>query len=155
MVQRWGQLEEQENDVENLPVKLTTTGQPDVLLQNKDLAMLVKSAECDPYTHVTIQPVEVIAPEDFEDNQAYRTKKVSGKAIYLKDKSLDVLCYPELYPTGTNGMYSDRLENVKPALFLKHRFHHKDSRFRKNIQYLLQNLADTMIDQLNKACTQL
>lgn len=98
--------------------------------------MLKHNDECDPYTHVTVQPVAVLEPEEFDEFEAFRTMKVTAKPLYLKYEKLDLYCYPELYPTGCGGTYSEREVIVKPPKFLKQRFHYRDPRFRRNIQYL-------------------
>ena len=63
--------------------------------------------------------------------------KVSGLSENIFNSDLDLKTYPELFPTGVNGM-RDALRTVKIGTsdFIKSRLLNKHSKFRLNINYL-------------------
>lgn len=59
------------------------------------------------YVHVTINSVGEQRPNE-EPSTIYQLKNVAGKPIDNREKDLDVLCYPDLYPDGQDGMRTFR-----------------------------------------------
>jgi len=58
----------------------------------------------------------------------YQLNKVTGNSIDMFDNNLDLLAFPELFPTGTNGI-KDILREVKigTSAYIKSRLLNKDS----------------------------
>ena len=87
------------------------------------------------YENFTIQPLNVEYPADAVID--YQLDKVSGQSANIFDTNLDFLTYPELFPTGVNGI-KDTMREVKIGTsdYIKSRLHNKDAKFRLNINYL-------------------
>ena len=64
-------------------------------------------------------------------------------------KTLDLQCFPDIYPYGENGQHSDRSIRLTDFEFIKSRLKSKHSQFRLNQQYLFYLLNDNNIRQLN------
>lgn len=126
---------------ENLPVSLGDFDKNKLLGSETVQSMLKHTSECEPYTEVTVEPIYSNPETALSDTEIYRTMKISSKPLDNKDEQTDVLCYPELYPKGQNGMYKKRQIKITPAMFLKHRFRNTDGRFRRNQQYLFDELG--------------
>lgn len=63
-------------------------------------------------------------------------KRVSAQSIDTRAKDLDLLCYPDLYPDGKDGMRTDRAQPLSFGEFVKCKVMSVHSQFRLNIQYL-------------------
>ena len=67
-------------------------------------------------------------------------------------KHLDLMCFPELFPTGEFGEYHDREVPLTSSEYVKSRLKNKDSRYRKKsgITNLLKNTRhkDKSVKQL-------
>ena len=61
---------------------------------------------------------------------------VKEDALRNKLKHLDILCFPTLFPNGKFGESHDRLIPISVSEFAKSRLLNKDSRFRKDCQYV-------------------
>jgi len=87
------------------------------------------------YENFTIQPLNTEYPADAMID--YQLDKVSGQSANIFDTNLDLLTYPELFPTGVNGI-KDTMREVKIGTsdYIKSRLLNKDSKFRLNINYL-------------------
>jgi len=87
------------------------------------------------YEHFTMQPLSADNPADAIID--YQLNKVTGNNIDMFDNNLDLLAFPDLFPTGTNGI-KDILREVKigSSAYIKSRLLNKDSKFRININYL-------------------
>jgi len=87
------------------------------------------------YEHFTIQPLSAEYPSDAMID--YQMNKVTGQSINIFDTNLDLMAYPELFPTGVNGI-RDSLREVKIGTsdYIKTRLLNKDPKFRLNISYL-------------------
>ena len=79
----------------------------------------------------------------------YQMLKVQDMPIDNRYKTLDLLCFPHLYPFGKNGQHENRPKRLSDSEFIKSRLMSKHSQFRLNIQYLFYLLNDTNIRQLN------
>ena len=53
-----------------------------------------------------------------------------------RQKFLDVMCFPALFPDGQFGKFHPREEKVSPAEYIKYRLWNVDPRFRKDPQYI-------------------
>ena len=61
---------------------------------------------------------------------------VTEDPIRNKQEHLDVMCFPVLFPTGEFGEFHPRKEKLSPSEYIKSRLLNKDSRFRKDPQYV-------------------
>jgi len=74
------------------------------------LQKLDEAAKSFLYEHFTLQPLCPEYPADAIVD--YQMKKVSGQSMDVFDSNLDLMTFPELFPTGRNGM-RDSLREVK------------------------------------------
>jgi len=74
------------------------------------LQKLDEAAKSYLYEHFTLQPFCPEYPADAIVD--YQMKKVSGQSMDVFDNNLDLMTFPELFPTGRNGM-RDSLREVK------------------------------------------
>ena len=70
------------------------------------------------------------------DIEQYRLMSVTEDPIGNKQQHLDVMCFPVLFPTGKFGEFHPREEKLSPSEYIKSRLWNKDSRFRKDAQYV-------------------
>ena len=61
---------------------------------------------------------------------------VKEDALSNKLKHLDMLCFPTLFPSGRFGESHDRSTPISLSEFVKSRLLNRDSRFRKDSQYV-------------------
>ncbi len=54
-----------------------------------------------------------------------------------RQQHLDVMCFPVLFPTGKFGEFHSRDVKLSHSEYIKSRLLNKDSRFRKDAQYVL------------------
>lgn len=66
----------------------------------------------------------------------YQMLKIQDMPIDNRHKTLDLLCFPDLYPYGQNGQHANRQVHVSDSEFVKSRLMSKHSQFRLNIQYI-------------------
>ena len=71
------------------------------------------------------------------DIEQYRLLSVTEDPIRNKQEHLDVMCFPVLFPTGEFGEFHPRKEKLSPSEYIKSRLLNKDSRFRKDPQYVV------------------
>lgn len=113
--------------------KIRISTQPDALL-NK----LTKKEEKDLYDQYTIHPANSINPTSILE--AYQMKRVNGDMICLFEKHLDLLCFPDLFPTGEGGRFSERpFGDLRDADYRVSRLLHKSLTFSMNTQYLFHS----------------
>lgn len=67
-----------------------------------------------------------------------------------REKYLDLLCFPDLYPFGVNEQHETRQVKFYDYEFVKCRFISKHPQYRLNQQYLFYLLNDANIRQLNR-----
>ena len=92
-----------------------------------------------------------VSAEDISSFQAYTIRRLDQKQSSLTDsehfklinvkenaliKHLDVLCFPTLFPSGKFGESHHRSVPISASEFAKSRLLNKDSRFRKDCQYV-------------------
>ena len=70
------------------------------------------------------------------DTDQYKLMDVQEDAISNKLKHLDMLCFPTLFPTGRFGESHPRDNAISVSEFAKSHLLNKDSRFRKDDQYV-------------------
>ena len=67
----------------------------------------------------------------------YQLSSVHGNSIDMFDNEVDVKAYPELFPTGQNGIKDVRRKvKISTSDFIRSRLLHKNPKFRLNINYL-------------------
>ena len=87
------------------------------------------------YENFTVQPLSSEFPADIMLD--YQLDKVHGSNMNIFDTDLDLKAFPELFPTGENGMRDvTRTTNIGTSDFIKSRLLNKHPQFRLNINYL-------------------
>ena len=71
------------------------------------------------------------------DTEQYKVLSVKEDPIDNRQQHLDTLCFPALFPTGKFGEFHPREQKISHSEYIKSRLLNKDSRFRKDPQYLL------------------
>ena len=70
------------------------------------------------------------------DIEQYKVLSVNEDALDNRQKYLDVMCFPVLFPTGQFGEHHPRRVKLSHSEYVKSRLLNKDSRFRKDPQYV-------------------
>ena len=70
------------------------------------------------------------------DIEHFKLLKVKEHPLDNRQKYLDVMYFPTLFPNGRFGEYHDREVKLTSSEFAKSRLLNKDSRYRKNPQYV-------------------
>ena len=70
------------------------------------------------------------------DIEQYKLLSVREDPIDNRQQHLDVMCFPVLFPTGRFGEFHPRQEKLSHSEYIKLRLLNKDSRFRKDAQYV-------------------
>jgi len=87
------------------------------------------------YEHFTIQPLSADYPADAIID--YQLQKVNGLSVDIFDSNLDLMAFPELFPTGCNGIKDTVREGkIGTSDYIKSRLLNKNPKFRLNIPYL-------------------
>ena len=83
------------------------------------------------------------------DIEQYRLMSITEDPINNKQQHLDVMCFPVLFPTGKFGEFHPREEKISPSEYVKSRLWNKDSRFRKDPQYVFYLLWQKEMRELS------
>ena len=83
------------------------------------------------------------------DIEQYKLLSVREDPIDNRQQHLDVMCFPKLYPTGKFGKYHPRDVKISHSEFDKSRLLNKDSRFRKDPQYVFYLLWQKEMRELS------
>ena len=70
------------------------------------------------------------------DIEQYKLLHVTEEPVSNKQQHLDVMCFPVLFPNGRFGEFHPRKEKLTNSEYIKSRLYNKDSRFRKDPQYV-------------------
>lgn len=118
---------------------------------HKQRAMLTQILNDDnsKYENFTIYPLYDKRINDTSTN-LYQMLKIDDKSLDNRIKTLDLQCFPGLYPYGKNGQHEDRKINLTSHEYIKSKLKSADSRFRLNQQYLFYLINDCNIRQLNQ-----
>ena len=73
---------------------------------------------------------------NLSDTEHYKLMNIKEDALSNKLEHLDVLCFPTLFPSGRFGESHDRSTPISLSEYAKSRLLNKDSRFRKDSQYV-------------------
>lgn len=91
------------------------------------------------FNHYTVIDLDKLNT-NHTDIEKYAMKKVIAQPIQDKDRDMDHLCFVDIFPKGTGGMYDERTFRVKPAMFARWIIMNKNPVARRNIQYLFHLL---------------
>ena len=70
------------------------------------------------------------------DTEQYKLLSVKEDPIDNRQQYPDVMCFPSLFPTGKFGEHHPRAVKLSNSEYIKSRLLNKDSRFRKEPQYV-------------------
>ena len=105
--------------------------------QTSTNSMLEKVTDSDvaDFQSYTIRDMNRQAPT-ISDIEQYKLVNVREELIDNRLKYLDVMCFPALFPNGQFGKYHKREVSLSHSEYVKSRLYSKDSRFRKDSQYV-------------------
>ena len=83
------------------------------------------------------------------DFEQYKLLRVTEDPIDNRQQHLDVMCFPVLFPTGRFGKFHPRREKLSHCEYIKSRLLNKDSRFRKDAQYVFYLLWQKEMRELS------
>lgn len=86
------------------------------------------------YENFSIQPLSSEYPQYVAAD--YQMDKIRTNSLSIYDNHLDLKSFPELYPTAENGLRDARSIALAPSDFIKSRLLNKNSKFRRNINYI-------------------
>lgn len=70
----------------------------------------------------------------------YKMHTIQERPLDTQHCHLDVLCFPSLFPTGNYGQFYYQDVKLQFSEYVKSHLFNKDSRFRKNPEYVFCNL---------------
>ena len=70
------------------------------------------------------------------DIEQYKLLSITEDALDSRQKYLDVLCFPHLFPSGAFGQFHLRQVKLSASEYAKFRLLNKDSHFRKEVAYM-------------------
>ena len=113
--------------------------------------MLEKASDKDEYC-AGLQAIRHLDKPVPTANDIDQFKMVNVKEFPLKinQKHLDLMCFPELFPTGEFGEYHDREVPLTSLEYVKSGHKNKDSRYRKKAEYFFY-LHDQKVERELKA----
>ena len=115
---------------------------------NSLLKRLNEAAKSHLYESFSVQPISNEFPADTLID--YQLDKVNGQSSNIFDADLDLKAYPELFPTGENGMKdATRTVNIGTSDFIKSRLLNKHPKFRLNIDYLFHSFQ---VQEISNMC---
>ena len=83
------------------------------------------------------------------DTEQYKVLGVTEDPIDNRQQHLDVMCFPVLFPTGKFGEFHPREKKISHSEYIKSRLLNKDSRFRKDPQYVFYLLWHKELRELS------
>lgn len=100
------------------------------------------------YENFTMQPISTDYPADMMVD--YQLDKVHGNSTDIFDTQLDLMAFPELFPTGRKGMKdATRLVKIGTSGFIKSRLLNRDPKFRLNMSYLFHSFQ---VQEVSNMC---
>ena len=112
------------------------------------LKKLDQAAKSTLYESFTIQPISNEFPADMMID--YQLDKVHSQSVNFFESDLDLKAFPELFPTGENGMRDARRKvKIGTSEYLKSRLLNKNPKFRLNINYLFHSFQ---IQEISYMC---
>ena len=112
--------------------------------------MLVKASKEDvssfqSYTICTLNEKQ----STVSDIEQYKLLSVKEDAFDNRQRFLDVMCFPHLFPSGRFGEFHPREVKISSSEYAKSRLLNKDSRFRNDPQYVFFLLWQKELQQLS------
>ena len=83
------------------------------------------------------------------DTEQYKLLSVKEDSIDNRQQYLDVMCFPSLFPTGKLGEHHPRAVKLSNSEYIKSRLLNRDSRFRKEPQYVFYLLWQKEMRELS------
>ena len=83
------------------------------------------------------------------DVEQYKVLSVREEPIDNRQQHLDVMCFPVLFPSGEFGKFHPREHKLSHSEYIKSRLLNKDSRFRKDPQYVFYLLWQKEMRELS------
>ena len=116
---------------------------------NTTSTMLEKASESEiaGFQSFTIRNLENKLPSE-SDIEQYKVLSVRENPLDNRQRHLDVMCFPVLFPTGEFGEYHPRAK-LSHSEYIKSRLLNKDSRFRKDPQYVFYLLWQKEMRELS------
>ena len=116
-------------------------------LNNKMLEKATK-VDIDAFQSYTVRCIDEKQTTGTDIDQ-YKLLNVTDDPIDNRQKYLDVMCFPTLFPTGNFGAYHARNIPIGHAEYAKSQLLNKDSRFRKDSQYVFYLYWQKELRELN------
>ncbi|KAI5699214.1 hypothetical protein M8J76_012092 [Diaphorina citri] len=109
----------------------------DGLVEDEDARAMITQRDPNDsyYEQFTIQALHGGRQNETSTN-LYQMLRVEEQPIDSRQSDLDLMCFPDLYPYGKNGLCEKRQEPLAAADFVKCKLLSCHSEFRLNIQYL-------------------
>ncbi|CAK1598246.1 unnamed protein product [Parnassius mnemosyne] len=101
------------------------------------------------YEHCTIYPLHDKRINETSTN-IYQMLKINDKPLDNRVTTLDLQCFPDIYPYGINGQHEKRDVKLTDYEYIKARLKSADPRFRLNQQYIFFLLHNSNIRQLGQ-----
>ena len=120
------------------------------VVSNTTCKMLEKATEADVQglQAFTIRKLDTKIVKDSDISQ-YKLLNVREQAIDDRQSHLDLMCFPNLFPTGRFGENHPRLVKLDFSEYVKSRLLNKDSRFRKTSQFVFRLYRSKIKRDLN------
>ncbi|XP_077272806.1 uncharacterized protein LOC143903224 [Temnothorax americanus] len=135
-----------------VPMEETKNNNVDATSNNQREAMLTQildESQDSYYEQYTIYPL--YEKKSCQSATAlYQMLKVQDLPLDNREKSLDLLCFPDLFPFGVNGQRETRQVKLHSHEFIKCCLTSKHSQFRLSPQFLFFLLNDANIRQLSR-----
>ena len=118
-------------------------------VSNVNTTLLEKSTkeDIDGLQAYTIRRMDEVLPTGL-DCDHYKMLTIQDRPLDSWQCHLDVLCFPSLFPTGKFGQYHPRNVKLSFSEYVKSRLLNKDSRSRKNPEFVFYNLWIKEIKEL-------
>ena len=84
-----------------------------------------------------------------KDIDHYKLLSVSERPLDNRQKYLDVLCFPSLFPTGQYGEFHTRTVRLTFSEYIKSRLMNSDSRLCKNAEFVFYYLWQKEMRELS------
>ena len=107
------------------------------VVNNASSKMLAKASSADvaEFQAYTIRNLDNKLSTESDIDQ-YKLLSIKEDPISNRQRHLDIMCFPVLYPDGAFGEYHPRTVKLSHAEFIKSRLWNVDDRFRKDPQYI-------------------
>lgn len=107
------------------------------------------TTQSDPmYEQYTVFPVQS-SRTNISATKLYQQVKVHANPIAWFEKKLDMLCFPDIFPTGVNGQHEIRLQSIRDCDYNKARILSRHPRYRRNMQYIFHLMNNATMRQIN------